>query len=155
MLKKILIGLLVLLVIIQFIRPTRNNGVAAGPNDITHYVQVPDSVMNILKVSCYDCHSNNTNYPWYTNINPVGWWMQHHVNDGKHAINFSDLSQMPYKKLVHRMGDIGEQVEEHEMPLSSYLLIHTDAKLSEAQIQLLKNWSERAKAEVQAKPPVQ
>jgi hypothetical protein len=79
--------------------------------------------------------------------------MQHHVDEGRHAINFSDLSQLPYKKLVHRMGDIGEQVEEHEMPLSSYTLIHTNAKLSEAQTQLLKKWSDGAKAEVQAKQP--
>lgn len=152
MLKKILIGLLIVFVIIQFIRPARNNGAIAGPNDITHYVQVPDTVMHMLQVSCYDCHSNHTKYPWYVNINPVGWWLKHHIDEGKHEINFSDLAQMPKKKLVHRMGDIGEQVEEHEMPLSSYTLIHTDAKLSDAQIQILKNWSETAKAEAQAKP---
>ncbi len=150
MLRKILIGLLILFILIQFIRPARNNGVAAGPHDITHYVTVPDSVMSILKVSCYDCHSDHTRYPWYANINPVAWWLQHHVDEGKRAINFSDLSGMPQKKLVHRMGDIGEQVAEHEMPLKSYLLIHTDAKLNDAQIGLLKRWSERAKEEVQS-----
>src|ERR1043166_8361229 len=111
MLKKILIGLLVVLVILQFIRPGRNNGSAAGPNDITHYVHVPDTVMHLLQVSCYDCHSNHTNYPWYVNINPVGLWLAKHIRDGKRHLNFSDLSQMPKKKLIHRMGDIGEQVE--------------------------------------------
>ena len=152
MLRKILIGLLILFIVIQFIRPGRNNGSIAGPADITHYVQVPDSVMRVLQVSCYDCHSNRTVYPWYANINPVGWWLQHHVNEGKQAINFSDLSAMPKKKLVHRMGDIGEQVEEHEMPLSSYLIIHKDAALTDAQIRMLKEWSARAKAEVSARP---
>lgn len=152
MIKKILIGLLVVLVIIQFIRPARNNGSAAGPNDITHYVHVPDTVMHILQASCYDCHSNHTRYPWYVNINPVGWWLRKHINDGKRSINFSDLSQMPKKKLVHRMGDIGEQVTEHEMPLSSYTLIHTDAKLDDDQIRMLKAWSDSAKAEVASRP---
>ena len=152
MLKKIFFGLLIVFVVIQFIRPERNNGAIAGPNDITHYVQVPDTVMHVLQVSCFDCHSNQTRYPWYVNINPVGWWLKHHIDEGKHALNFSDLSQLPEKKRVHRMGDIGEQVEKHEMPLTSYTLIHTDAKLSDAQIQMLKEWSAKAKAEVAARP---
>lgn len=151
MMKKILLGLLIVFIAIQFIRPERNGGSLTGPNDITHYVQVPDTVMHMLQASCFDCHSNKTRYPWYVNINPVGWWLKHHIDDGKRAINFSDLSQMTQKKLVHRMGDIGEQVEEHEMPLKSYLLIHTDAKLSDAQIQIFKEWSEQAKAEMAAR----
>src|ERR1700712_2810012 len=121
MLKKILYFLLIVFIIIQFIRPARNNGDSTGPHDITHYVQVPDSVMAVLKRSCYDCHSNHTDYPWYTNINPVGWWMRGHINDGKRSVNFSDLSSFNTKKLVHRLGDITEQVDKHDMPLPSYL----------------------------------
>ena len=98
-LRKILTGLLVLLILIQFIRPTRNNGQMSSVNDITHYVKVPDTVMQMLKTCCYDCHSNQTVYPWYTNINPVGLWINSHVNDGKWAINFSDLSMFDKKKL--------------------------------------------------------
>jgi hypothetical protein len=81
--------------------------------------------------------------------------MQHHVDEGKHELNFSDLSQMSAKKLAHKMEEVGEQVEKHEMPLSSYTLIHTDAMLSEAQIRMLKSWAEGAKAEVQARQPAQ
>jgi hypothetical protein len=152
MLKKILLGLLIVFIAIQFIRPERNNGAIAGPNDIAHYVQVPDTVMHLLQKSCFDCHSNQTRYPWYVNINPVGWWLRHHIDEGKHALNFSDLSPLPKKKLVHRMGDIGEQVKEHEMPLKSYTLIHMDAKLDDAQIQILKAWSDKARAEMAARP---
>jgi len=148
MIKKILIVLLIVLILIQFIRPARNQGAIASATDITHYVHVPDTVMHILKASCYDCHSNNTVYPWYTNINPVGLWMRSHINDGKRAINFSDLSKFDKKKLDHRLGDIAEQVEDKEMPLWSYTLIHRYAKLDSGQITILKNWTEAARKEV-------
>ncbi|MEP6750249.1 MAG: heme-binding domain-containing protein [Bacteroidota bacterium] len=148
MIRKILIALLILLVVIQFIRPARNTGAVATATDITHYVHVPDTVMHILQTACYDCHSNNTVYPWYTNINPVGFWMRGHINDGKRAINFSDLSRFDKRKLDHRLKDIAEQVDSKEMPLWSYTVIHTYAKLDSGQIRLIKNWTTAAKTEV-------
>ncbi|HMC84750.1 MAG TPA: heme-binding domain-containing protein, partial [Chitinophagaceae bacterium] len=148
MIRKILIGLLVALVLIQFIRPARNNGSMSSANDITHYVKVPDTIMHMLKTSCYDCHSNHTQYPWYVNINPVGFWLRSHINDGKHAINFSDLSAFDKKKLDHRLGDIAETTAKHEMPLSTYTLIHTYAKLSDDQINMIKEWTDAARKEV-------
>ena len=138
--KRIIVILLIIIVLIQFIRPARNLGSAATSKDITHYVYVPDTVMQILKTSCYDCHSNHTYYPWYANINPVGLWLQGHINDGKRAINFSDLSSLDKRKLDHRLGDIAKATKEHEMPLSSYTIIHTYAKLGDGQIALLKQW---------------
>src|SRR3982751_2595053 len=96
--RKILIALIIILILIQFIRPERNNGIAATPRDITHYVQVPDTVMHILQRSCYDCHSNYTVYPWYTEINPIGLWLNSHIEEGKRAINFSDLSKFDSHK---------------------------------------------------------
>ena len=110
MIRKIFIGLVVIFILIQFIRPPRNNGVADGPADLIHTVHTPDSIAHILKTSCYDCHSNRTEYPWYVNINPVGFWLRSHINDGKRAINFSDLSGFSKKKLDHRMADIAEEV---------------------------------------------
>jgi hypothetical protein len=148
MIRKILILLLIVLIIIQFIRPARNTGAVASSADVTHYVHVPDTVMHILQASCYDCHSNNTVYPWYTNINPVGFWMRSHINDGKRSINFSDLSMFDKRKLDHRLKDISEQVENKEMPLWSYTLIHTYAKLDSGQVQLIKAWTETARKEV-------
>lgn len=142
MLKKILIGILALLLIIQFIRPTKNLGSAEGPNDITHYAQVPDSVMTILKVSCYDCHSNHTNYLWYHEIMPIGWFLNNHVVDGKKHLNFSEFTTYNDKKKDRKFKQTAEEVEEHEMPLSSYTIIHKDAILNEAQIKLVTTWAE-------------
>ena len=147
--QKILIGLLILLIGIQFIRPARNSGAMASPTDITHYVTVPDTVMHVLQRSCYDCHSNHTVYPWYANVNPVGLWLNNHINDGKHAINFSDLSSFDKRKLDHRFGDIADEVESKDMPLSSYTLIHTYAKLDSSEVKLLKEWTEQARKELQ------
>ena len=147
-LRKVLITLLIILVLIQFIRPARNSGSFTSSSDITHYVTVPDTVQSLLKVSCYDCHSNHTEYPWYANFNPVGLWLSDHIKDGKWSINFSDLSSFTKKKLTHRLGDIAEQVEKHEMPLSSYTLIHTYAKLNDQQIQLIKSWTATAINEI-------
>lgn len=148
MLRKILIALLAALIIIQFIRPARNLGSFSGPADITHYVSVPDTVQKILVASCYDCHSNRTRYPWYAEINPVGFWLNDHVNDGKRSINFSDLSSFTAKKLDHRLGDIVEQIESKDMPLSSYTLIHRYAVLSSGQAEILKKWTQTARSEL-------
>lgn len=150
--RKILIGILIFLILIQFIKPTRNTGNVFGRNDFTHEVQVPDSIRRILKVSCFDCHSNHTNYPWYAEINPVGWWLNHHVNEGKKELNFSEFITYPLKKQDKKLDEIGKQVKEHEMPLSSYTLIHSNARLNENQVNALVNWSQQARIEINKKP---
>jgi len=146
--RKILIALVIILMLIQFIRPTRNNGMAATPQDITHYVQVPDTVMHSLQRSCYDCHSNHTVYPWYTEINPIGLWLNNHIEEGKEEINFSDLSKYDKHKLDDKLKDVAEDVESGEMPLSSYTLIHTNAKLNKDDIKTIKDWSVNARKEL-------
>ena len=147
--RNILIGLLILLIAIQFIRPARNNGPISTPNDITHYVTVPDTVMHVLQRSCYDCHSNHTVYPWYTNINPVGLWLNNHINEGKRAIDFSDLSSFDARKLDHRIDDIAKEVKSGDMPLSSYTLIPTYAKLDTNEVKLITEWTKQARLELQ------
>jgi hypothetical protein len=136
-----LISLLVILVGIQFIRPERNLGEADGPNDITHYAPVPANVKEILQRSCYDCHSNHTNYPWYVNINPIALFMADHIKDGKEELNFSDLSMMSERRLSHKLSSIADQVENHDMPIGSYTLIHTNAKLNDKEIKIIKDWT--------------
>lgn len=150
--RKIVIGILIVLILIQFIRPQRNAGNALGRNDFTHEVQVPDSIMKILKVSCFDCHSNHTNYPWYAEINPVGWWLNHHVNEGKQELNFSEFATYSLKRKDKKLDETAKQVKEHEMPISSYTLIHTDANLNDQQLNALVKWSEKARQELKAKP---
>lgn len=139
--KKILIGLLVIFALIQFIRPARNESTTPGDRDITIKYKVPENVLAILKVSCYDCHSNNTNYPWHTNIQPFGWWMQGHINDGKRHLNFSEFSGYQEKKAKHKFEEIEESVRDHWMPLPSYLWIHSEAKLTDEQSKVIMEWA--------------
>ena len=149
---KILLGLLAVLVIIQFFRPTKNNG-AAGNNGIDKAVTVSPEVAAILKTSCNDCHSNSTVYPWYAEVQPVGWWLQHHVNEGKEELNFDEFASYSPRRQYHKLEEIGEQVEEGEMPLSSYTIIHGNAKLSTEQKQTLTDWVKAARGEMEQRYP--
>lgn len=148
MLKKILIGLLIIFLLSQFIRPPHNNGDASSPSDITHMVTVPDSVMNLLNIACYDCHSNHTEYPWYSKITPVNWWLNNHIVEGKRHFNFSNFSGSSYKRMIKKMEEVGETVEKHEMPLNSYLWIHKDARLNDAQRKMIINWAKAAEEKI-------
>jgi hypothetical protein len=146
--KYILIGLLVLFIGIQFIRPEKNLGTITGPNDISHYVPVPENVKAILQRSCYDCHSNHTNYPWYVNINPIALFMGGHITDGKVKLNFSDLSKFNERRLSHKLNSIADQVDQHDMPIGSYTLIHRNAVLNDAEIKIIKDWATTASQQI-------
>jgi exonuclease VII small subunit len=146
--KKILLGILVVLVIIQFIQPSYNKGNAEAATDITHVVQVPDSVMSLLKTSCYDCHSNNTNYPWYSKITPVNWWLKNHIDEGKRELNFSTFANGSFRRKHKKLEETAEQIEKHEMPLDSYLWIHSEAKLNDTQRKTIIDWAKTAQKQV-------
>ena len=129
-------GLVIFLVLAQFIPVDRSNPPAAGE------VNLPDDVRQIVKTSCYDCHSNETRWPWYGYVAPVSWVLAYHVHEGKEHLNLSSwekLSPEKQKKMAHEMW---EEVEEGEMPVGVYLLMHSEAKLSGAHMQVLKEWSE-------------
>ena len=142
MLKKILLVLLVLFVIIQFFRPDKNDS-----NNLTYAIstkyEVPDHVNQILKVSCYDCHSNKTEYPWYANVQPVAWWLNDHIKDGKRHLNFSEFTNRPIAIQNHKWEEAIEMVEEKEMPLESYTYmgLHSEADLSDEQREAIINWA--------------
>ncbi|MCB0837831.1 MAG: heme-binding domain-containing protein [Bacteroidetes bacterium] len=143
MIKKILIGLLAILVIIQFIRPTKNNS-NDTTYDVTTRYEVPEEVASILKVACNDCHSNNTVYPWYSNLQPVGWILNNHVVDGKRHLNFSEFTKLRVAIQNHKFEEVVETVEEKEMPLESYTSfgLHPEANLSDDQRQVLIKWAQ-------------
>lgn len=144
--KKIILALLAVIVIIQFIRPARNTSNLDGPNEIEKKYQVPSEVQSVLKQSCYDCHSSNTNYPWYANIQPIGWWIQYtHVNDGKRHLNFSEYASYPEKKAKRKFDEIADEVKSGGMPLGTYTFMHHDATLSPEQTKLLVSWAESLK----------
>ena len=142
--KKILIGIVILLIVIQFIQPAKNRGSAQSATDINHAVQVPDTVMSLLKTACYDCHSDSTRYPWYNHITPVNWWLRNHINEGKRHLNYTEFNTGTYKRRIRRLDETAEQVEKHDMPISSYLWIHKDARLNDAQRKLIIDWAKSA-----------
>ena len=140
--KKILWGLLIVLVIIQFIRPEKNKSATISANDLSTQFDMPANVQGILKKACNDCHSNNTVYPWYSNIQPVGWWLQKHVNDGKKELNFSEFGNYTAKRQRKKWEEIAEEVREKEMPLKSYTYTHSGARLSAGDREMLVSWAE-------------
>lgn len=140
--KKILLALLGVFILIQFIKPAKNQSTAVTPDDIFANFQSADSTKQLIRTACYDCHSNNTVYPWYAEIQPVAWWLADHVNEGKSELNFSEFASYKPKKADHKLEEVIEMIQEGEMPLKSYTLIHGEAKLSEEQKTSIINWAE-------------
>ena len=148
-LKKAAITAIVLLAVIQFFKTKENKSVQTSENAITQHYDVPENIQNILKISCYDCHSNNTNYPWYNKIQPVNWWLADHVNEGKRKLNFDEFNTYSTKKKLHKLDEVIETIRENEMPLKSYTLIHGDAQLSDSDQQDIETWAKKIKNEIQ------
>jgi Haem-binding domain len=142
MYKKILLGVLVLFILIQFIKPEQNLSGDDTYHISTKYI-VPNDVQNILKVACNDCHTNQSEYPWYAKIQPVAWFMNHNITDGKRHYNLSTFAKLPIAVQNHKFEETIEQVEKHEMPDKSYTYfgLHPQAKLSDAQRQILISWA--------------
>ena len=135
------VGFFVLLIIvIQFFNTDKNRSVTPSANAIEKHYKVPPHVQNLLKKSCYDCHSNNTIYPWYNNIQPVKWWLADHINSGKRHLNFDEFNTYSKEKKLKKLDEISETVRSGEMPLTSYIVIHHDAKLSSADQLAIENW---------------
>lgn len=139
--RKILVLALIALVIIQFFHPARNIHAGPFPNDISMKYAESAEVKQVLEKACNDCHSNNTVYPWYSNIQPVAWWLQNHVNEGKRELNFNEFLTYPAKKQDHKLEELMETVKEGEMPLNSYTWVHTNAKLTVEERRLLTDWA--------------
>jgi hypothetical protein len=140
--KKFLIILVIVLVGIQFIPVDRHNP------PITHEIDAPANVLSILKTSCYDCHSNETNWPWYSYVAPVSFLVSGDVEKGRKRVNFSEWDKYDKKKQTKKLDNIVDMVEEGEMPLPMYTFIHTDAKLDQSKIRLLKDWATYNNSEV-------
>lgn len=129
----------------------KNQGPAVGPKDITHVVQVPDTVLSVLRKSCYDCHSDSTNYPWYDQVAPVSWWIGNHVKEGKRELNFSQFATYTTKRQGKKLDETAEQVEKGEMPIGSYTFIHRDAALNKEQSKLLIDWAKASQKSIETK----
>ncbi len=145
MIRKIVIFLAIVFIAIQFVPVDWNTTDEVTANDFIVATNAPVNISNLLKTSCYDCHSNNTVYPWYDKIAPVSWWINGHVDHGKGELNLSEWETFSEKKKRHKLKEIVEEVEKRKMPLDSYLIMHGDAELSEEQIENLKKWIETIK----------
>lgn len=151
MIKKILYLLLIVLVAIQLFRPAKNIGQVNGVNSIDKVYSMPQNVDAILKKACYDCHSNNTIYPWYVAIQPIAWWMADHVNEGKRKLNFSEFASYKPKKQDHKLEEFVESQTDKWMPISSYTFAHKNARLTDEERKVLIDWATGLRKEIQAK----
>ncbi len=139
--KKIIPGLLVVFVLMQFFRIDKTNPPVDPALDMVNQVEASPEVRQILKNACYDCHSYETGYPWYTNVAPVSWWVKDHINEGREELNFSIWGSYAAKKQDHKLEELGEEVAEGEMPLTGYDIVHPEARLTESQRQALVGWA--------------
>lgn len=151
--KRIFQILFLIFIVIQFIRPAKNRADNISNNDISKIYAVPADVEAILKSSCYDCHSNNTVYPWYAEVQPVAWWLADHVKEGKKELNFSEFASYRIGRQYRKLEEVNKQVKEGEMPLESYLWIHKNSKLSDEQKLTLANWVTAVRDTIKANYP--
>lgn len=140
--NKIILSAVALLVLIQFIRPEKNLSDERSLDIGNKYTITPE-LSTLLQSACNDCHSNKTTYPWYAEVQPMGWWLNRHVTEGKDELNFSSFTKLPIAVQNHKLEEIKEMVEEKEMPLPSYtwLGLHKEANLSADERELIINWA--------------
>jgi len=138
--KKIITLIVLVLVVMQFFTIDKIPFVEAGKDDLFAIEEASDEVKNLIQNNCYDCHSDQINYPWYTNVAPVSWWVGDHIEHGHEHLNFSVWGSLPVGKKAHKAEEAYEEVEEGEMPLESYTIMHSEANLNEDQKALLVNW---------------
>jgi hypothetical protein len=139
-LKRVLIVLLLVFIVMQFVTIDKGHPKIVESNDFISITQPPKEIENLLRNACYDCHSYETDYPWYSSVAPVSWWLEHHVEEGREHLNFSEWAKYSDKAKKHKLHECEEEVEEGEMPLDSYTWTHGDASLTSAQKEKLAHW---------------
>jgi hypothetical protein len=149
--KKILVVLLVAFIIIQFFPIDKTNPAPTPGMDFLKIKNTPQEVAAIINTSCYDCHSNETKYPWYSNISPASWFLKNHIDEARKHLNFSTFAMYEPKRQVHKLEECIEMVEKNEMPLESYFVGHQGAKLTDEQRKILIDYFKKEKAETERK----
>ena len=149
----VLVVLVVLLVIAQFVRPDMNLPAENPSHTIQAAYAVPADVDQIIKRSCYDCHSSHTVWPWYAKLSPSSWLLAHDVNEGRGELSFSEFATYTPRKQANKLKEVCEQVKEGEMPMWYYLPLHPAAKLSDADRQTLCGWANGTRSQIIAKHP--
>ncbi|KOF02231.1 heme-binding protein [Roseivirga ehrenbergii] len=149
-LRYILLFILFAFVVIQFINRPEKISEPVTDNDIILSLNIDDEIAAMLKTSCYDCHSDQPRYPWYSNVAPLSWWIGDHIEHGRDELNFSLWGTYTARRRDHKLEEVVELVEKREMPLPNYLPMHKDAELSDEQIEKLRNWANAERANIAA-----
>ena len=153
--NKIILIVVALIIIIQLIPLDKSVPEDITTNDLFTVVDVDPQIQEILKVACYDCHSYETVYPWYSGIAPVSWLTMNHINEGREHLNFSEWGAYTAKKAAHKAEEIAEEVEEGEMPLQGYVMMHSEALLSKEDNEKLIAWAKNLEKEIKASAGIQ
>lgn len=147
--KKIIVVLLVAFIIIQFFPIDKSNPPPTPGMDFLKIKNSPEKIVKIMRTSCYDCHSNETQYPWYSSISPISWFLKNNINEGRKHLNFSTFAVYEPKRQLHKIEECIEMVEKKEMPLESYYVGHQDAKLTDEQRADLVQYFKRVKEDTE------
>lgn len=142
MIKKILFSLIALLAIIQFVPNELPKVTLENKNDLLLNNEFTVEIEKQIRASCYDCHSNETVYPWYSYVAPISFLVKRDTKEGRKELNFSDWESLSKKKKAKHLTHIIEEIEEGDMPFPPYLITHGDAILSEKSKQDLINWAD-------------
>lgn len=137
------ITIAVIFAAIQFARPEKENPATDQSMTITAQSGITPAVTALIKVSCFDCHSNETRWPWYSEVAPVSWLVADDVKGGRSFLNFSEWGKYTKSKRVLKLGQIYEQVSKNKMPIPKYLCMHPGARLSPADRDSITNWTEQ------------
>jgi hypothetical protein len=149
--KKLLTVLLVAFIIIQFFPIDKTNPAPTPGMDFLRIKNTSPEIAKIINNSCYDCHSNETKYPWYSNFAPASWFLQNHIKEGRKHLNFSTFAMYEPKIQAHKLQECIEMLEKKEMPLESYFIGHQEAKLTDEQRKILIDYFKREKKETERK----
>jgi hypothetical protein len=139
------LGILAVFISIQLIQPERTNPPVDESKTVSSSLNVPPEVRAVLERSCYDCHSNNTRWPWYSHVAPVSWLTARDVKKGRTNLNFSTWGDYKKRRQINKLDQISDQLRENEMPVKPYRLMHPSAVLSKAEIDLVTGWAEKVR----------
>ena len=131
--RLILLVFLLIVVGIQFIPVDRSNPQTVAGQDFENLSGISASSLEVLKNACFDCHSNNVKYPWYSYVAPVSFVIQNHVDEGRAELNFSEWGSYSAKKKDHKLEEVSEALREGWMPLNGYVFLHDEARLDGVQ----------------------
>lgn len=135
--------MLIVFIIIQFIQPARNQSGQELPAEFSRTYSIPSNVHTLFKNACFDCHSNNSSYPWYFNIQPVGWILARDIENGKAKVNFSEFGSLSSRRQISKLQEVENRIKDGTMPLPVYQFMHPSARLTEEERRLLIDWIQK------------